>query len=89
MAEHQSFLSSWRERLTALRNLPPVLRIVWQAGPAVVGFGLFFRLFASLLPLGLLWASPDAGLVSGSLALTGLLFWEHLYVQAPQQVPNA
>ncbi len=55
MAEHQSFLSSWRERLTALRNLPPVLRIVWQAGPAVVGFGLFFRLFASLLPLGLLW----------------------------------
>jgi len=55
MAEHQSFLSSWRERLSALRNVPPVLRIVWQAGPAVVGFGLFFRLFASLLPLGLLW----------------------------------
>jgi ATP-binding cassette, subfamily B, bacterial len=55
MVEHQSFLSSWRERLSALRNVPPVLRIVWQAGPAVVGFGLFFRLFASLLPLGLLW----------------------------------
>src|ERR1700737_4625391 len=55
MAEHQSFLSSWREGLSALRNVPPVLRIVWQAGPAVVGFGLFFRLFASLLPLGLLW----------------------------------
>ena len=42
-----------------------------------------------LLPLGLLWASPDSGLLAGSLALTGLLFWEHLYVQAPQQVPNA
>ena len=33
MAEHQSFLSSWQERLTALRNTPPVLKIVWQSGP--------------------------------------------------------
>jgi ATP-binding cassette, subfamily B, bacterial len=55
MAEHQSFLSSWQERLTALRNTPPVLRIVWQSGPGVVIFGLVSRLFASLLPLALLW----------------------------------
>ena len=38
MAEHQSFLSSWQERLTALRNTPPVLKIVWQSGPGVVMF---------------------------------------------------
>jgi ATP-binding cassette, subfamily B, bacterial len=55
MAEHQSFLSSWQERLTALRNTPPVLKIVWQSGPGVVIFGLGSRLFASLLPLALLW----------------------------------
>jgi ATP-binding cassette, subfamily B, bacterial len=55
MAEHQSFLSSWQERLTALRNTPPVLKIVWQSGPGVVIFGLVSRLFASLLPLALLW----------------------------------
>src|SRR6266851_3342785 len=55
MAEHQSFLSSWQERLTALRNTPPVLKIVWQSGPGVVIFGLVARLFASLLPLALLW----------------------------------
>src|SRR5258706_4885017 len=55
MAEQQSFLSSWRERLSALRNAPPVLKIVWQSGPGVVIFGLISRLFASLLPLALLW----------------------------------
>jgi ATP-binding cassette, subfamily B, bacterial len=55
MAEQQSFLSSWQERLTALRNTPPVLKIVWKSGPGVVVFGLVARLFASLLPLALLW----------------------------------
>src|SRR5258705_11415709 len=55
MAEQQSFLSSWQERLSALRNTPPVLKIVWQSGPGVVIFGLISRLFASLLPLALLW----------------------------------
>ena len=55
MAEQQSFLSSWQERLTALRNTPPVLKIVWQSGPGVVVFGLVARLFASMLPLALLW----------------------------------
>ena len=47
MAEQKSFLSSWQERLTALRNTPPVLKIVWQSGPGVVIFGLVSRLFAS------------------------------------------
>src|SRR6476646_6313722 len=55
MAEQQSFLSSWQERLTALRNTPPVLKIVCKSGPGVVVFGLVSRLFASLLPLALLW----------------------------------
>ena len=55
MAEQQSFLSSWQERLTALRNTPPVLKIVWKSGPGVVVFGLVARLFAALLPLALLW----------------------------------
>src|ERR1700736_3393274 len=55
MAEQQSFLSSWQERLSALRNTPPVLKIVWQSGPGVVLFGLVSRVVASLLPLALLW----------------------------------
>jgi ATP-binding cassette, subfamily B, bacterial len=55
MAEQESFWEGWRERLAALRNLPPVLGIVWQSAPAVVAAGLIFRLAASLLPMALLW----------------------------------
>ena len=45
----------WAERLSALRNVPAVLKIVWDAGPAVVVFGLAARLVASLLPVVFLW----------------------------------
>lgn len=41
-----------------------------------------------LLPLALLWWGVAPGAAAG-LALLGLLAWEHLYVQAPQQVPLA
>jgi ATP-binding cassette subfamily B protein len=55
MAEPEKFWKSWRERLSALRNVPPVLRIVWQSGPVVVTLGLIFRLVTSLLPIAALW----------------------------------
>jgi ATP-binding cassette subfamily B protein len=55
MAEPEQFWRSWRERLTALRNVPPVLRIVWQSGPVVVTLGLIFRLITSLVPIAALW----------------------------------
>jgi Fe-S-cluster-containing dehydrogenase component len=42
-----------------------------------------------LLPLSLLWASFGSPFLVGGLALLGLLIWEHLYVQAPQRIPNA
>jgi ATP-binding cassette, subfamily B, bacterial len=55
VAEQANLGGGWQERLSALRNTPPVLKIVWQSGPGVVIFGLVARLFASLLPLALLW----------------------------------
>src|SRR5579859_6401974 len=55
MPEHESLWSGWKERLSALRRVPPVLKIVWRSGPLVVTLGLVFRLFASLLPIALLW----------------------------------
>jgi formate-dependent nitrite reductase membrane component NrfD len=42
-----------------------------------------------LLPLTLLWGWRGAAPLAGALVLLGLLAWEHLYVQAPQQVPLA
>src|SRR5450755_2097829 len=55
MAEAPSFWDGWGERLAALRNVPPVLRIVWRSGPLVVFLGLVFRLVTSLVPLAALW----------------------------------
>ena len=46
MREKDNFWKSWRDRLTALRNVPPVLKIVWESGPGVVTFGIISRLFA-------------------------------------------
>ena len=42
-----------------------------------------------LLPLALAWSGATGSLVAGGLVLIGLLVWEHLYVQMPQQVPLA
>jgi ATP-binding cassette subfamily B protein len=55
MAEKESYWGGWQERISALRNVPAVLKIVWDSGPGVVIFGLVSRLFSSLLPVALLW----------------------------------
>jgi len=57
MSDGRSFLSSWRERLSALRNVPPVLKIVWQSGRGVVLFGILARVVAAVLPLGLTYVA--------------------------------
>ncbi|MGC2019657.1 MAG: ABC transporter ATP-binding protein, partial [Candidatus Sulfotelmatobacter sp.] len=55
MAGKQDSWNGWRERIAALRNVPAVLRIVWESGRTVVVLGVVFRVVASVLPLGLLW----------------------------------
>src|ERR1022692_1873459 len=55
MTERQNFWGGWQERISALRNVPAVLKIVWDSGLAVVVFGLISRLLSSLMPVALLW----------------------------------
>jgi ATP-binding cassette subfamily B protein len=55
MAAKQDSWNGWRERISALRNVPAVLGIVWEAGRLVVVLGVVFRVVAAVLPLGLLW----------------------------------
>ena len=55
--KNQPFLSAWRERLQALKNVPPVLRIVWDSGPHVVALGLLFRIVASVIPVSTAYVS--------------------------------
>ncbi|WP_260706496.1 ABC transporter ATP-binding protein [Edaphobacter flagellatus] len=45
--------SPWLERVRALRNVPPVLRILWDSGPWVVTWGLILRGFVAVLPFGI------------------------------------
>jgi ATP-binding cassette, subfamily B, bacterial len=46
--------TSWNQRLAALRNVPPVLRLVWDAAPSVVAGGIVLRLFSALIPVAML-----------------------------------
>jgi len=49
----QSGGSAWGDRLRALRNVPPVLRFVWESGPSVVFWNLAIRMVAALLPVSI------------------------------------
>jgi ATP-binding cassette, subfamily B, bacterial len=46
--------STWSDRLSALRNIPPLFSIVWKAAPKVVASSLACRAVAALLPVAML-----------------------------------
>ncbi len=52
-ATPQSSRNAWRERIQALKNVPPVLGILWQSGPSVVTWGIILRLVVAALPSGI------------------------------------
>ena len=45
--------SPWRERLRALKNMPPVLRILWESGRTAVSWGLILRVIAATMPFAI------------------------------------
>jgi len=47
--------TSWRQRWAAMRNLPPLLKMVWQTSPTFVTLSILLRLVRSLIPLAMLW----------------------------------
>ena len=57
--------SPWRDRLRALRNMPPVLRILWESGRGVVSWGLGLRVIVAVLPFGI---TKVAALIIGEIA---------------------
>ncbi len=58
---------SWRERWTSLRNVRPLLKMVWETSPPLVVASTVFRLFRALLPLAMLWVSK--------LIIDGVVAW--------------
>lgn len=45
--------------MRALRNVPPLLLIVWRSGPSVVTGGLVCRILGALVPIAMLWVSKQ------------------------------
>src|ERR1022692_2066121 len=58
---------SWRARVGSLRNVRPLLRMVWETSPPLVVASTVFRLFRALLPLAMLWVSK--------LIIDGVVAW--------------
>lgn len=48
---------AWRDRLRALGNIPPLLRMVWETSPSLALASLLLRLIAAFQPLALLWVA--------------------------------
>lgn len=48
---------AWRERLAALQNIPPVLKLVWDSGPGLVAAAIGCRVLTALVPVGVLWVA--------------------------------
>jgi ATP-binding cassette subfamily B protein len=50
---------AWKHRLSALKNIPPVMRMIWDASPALTGFAIGLRVAAALGPVSMLWVSKS------------------------------
>jgi ATP-binding cassette subfamily B protein len=48
---------AWNRRLSALKNIPPVMKMVWSASPILAGLGFALRMLTALVPLGMLAVS--------------------------------
>jgi ATP-binding cassette, subfamily B, bacterial len=59
--------ATWRTRLASLRNIRPLLRMVWDTSPPLVSITSALRLVRALLPLAMLWVSK--------LILDGVVAW--------------
>lgn len=73
-------VSGWRKRVKALRNIPPMLTLVWASGPAVVANSVLLRLLAAVVPIAMLSVSRmiiDAvvATTNGSRPLPAQFWW--------------
>src|SRR5579862_2320486 len=66
----------WHERMRALHNVRPILRMVWEAAPGVVTGGVLSRLGSAVVPVAMLWVTKliiDA--ITHARPLPGYFWW--------------
>src|SRR5438046_2853355 len=49
--------ADWRERLASLRNIRPLLKMVWETSPGLTVATIGMRFIRALLPVLMLWVS--------------------------------
>ena len=49
--------NDWRSRVNAMRNIPPVMRMVWECGPKTVVWSAILRVALALTPVAILKVS--------------------------------
>ncbi len=79
-SSNQPFGNTWRDRLRALRNVPPGLRIVWESGPRVAIAGFALQVLSALIPIGIAAVSAAiigevASVVKGNHPLASYFWW--------------
>jgi ATP-binding cassette, subfamily B, bacterial len=57
--------SAWGDRLRALKNVPPVLHLVWESGPQVVFWNIAIRIAVAFLPVAV-------GIIAGRYIIDGV-----------------
>ncbi len=74
---------SWHERFEALKNVPPLLKMVWETHRGYAATIVALRLLRALLPLGILWIGKLIidGVVEGIRAYSAhqAVSWVHLF----------
>ncbi len=90
-ATPQSSRNAWRERVQALKNVPPVLGILWRSGPSVVTWGLVLRVLVAALPAAIAYVA--ARIINGVQQVfshQGLqhYFWWLVVLEAALNVVN-
>jgi ATP-binding cassette subfamily B protein len=78
-ASHSGW-EAWKERLQALRNIPPLIVLMWKSGPGTVVLGTAARLIAGLVPIatldiGRLIIDYVAALLAHKQALPHTFWW--------------
>jgi ATP-binding cassette subfamily B protein len=76
----ESFRKAWKERLKALRNIPPVLHMVWQSGHKVVACNIFLRVLSAFAPVAMLAVTglimhTIVAVATGKQPLGATLWW--------------
>jgi ATP-binding cassette, subfamily B, bacterial len=78
--QDQAPQTRWRERLKALKDIPPLFAMVWRSAPKVVVASVFLRLTVALTPLAMLAVTRviiDSiyGFTSHQRALPATFWW--------------